>query len=168
MATRKILILGDPRLRERAKEVTEIDGGLQTLIEDMVETMYEAKGVGLAANQIGEAVRVFVLDVGEKGSPKGLWVFVNPELVEEEGEVVEEEGCLSIPGYSAKVKRFQRVLVRALDREGKPFEVELEGLAARAAQHEIDHLNGILYIDRLSPLKQRLFKRWWKKHRPKD
>jgi peptide deformylase len=94
-------------------------------------------------------------------------VFINPEIVESEGELYEEEGCLSIPGYAAKVRRKAKVLVRALDREGNPFEMELEGLGARAVQHEIDHLNGILYVDYLSPLKKALFKKWWKKHRPK-
>ncbi|AEH44132.1 peptide deformylase [Thermodesulfatator indicus DSM 15286] len=167
MSKRKIRILGDPVLRETAKPVSEIDGELQSLIDDMAETMYEAKGLGLAANQVGELKRLFVLDLKQReGSPE-LLVFINPEIVEAEGEIVEEEGCLSIPGYSAKVKRKAKVLVKALDREGNPFEMELEGLGAKAIQHELDHLNGRLYIDYLSPLKKNLFKRWWKKHRPK-
>ncbi len=167
MAKRKIRILGDPVLREKTLPVKEIDGQLQQLIDDMAETMYEAKGLGLAANQVGEKLRLFVLDLKQReGSPE-LLVFINPEIVATEGEIYEEEGCLSIPGYSAKVKRRAKVLVRALDREGKPFEMELEGLGARAVQHELDHLEGILYVDYLSPLKKSLFKRWWKKHKPR-
>jgi len=135
----------------------------------MLETMYAAKGLGLAANQVGELQRIFILDLSqrEERAPRSPVFFLNPEIVEAEGELNEEEGCLSIPGYSAKVRRFSRVLVRALDREGKPFEMEFEGLGARAIQHELDHLNGILYIDHLSPLKRKLFLRWWKKHNPK-
>ncbi|WP_022854437.1 peptide deformylase [Thermodesulfatator atlanticus] len=167
MAKRKIRILGDPVLREKAKPVTEINGALQQLIDDMAETMYEVKGLGLAANQVGETLRLFVLDLKQREGAPELIVFINPEIVEAEGELFEEEGCLSIPGYSAKVKRKAKVLVRALDREGNPFEMELEGLGARAIQHELDHLNGTLYIDYLSTLKKNLFKRWWKKHRPK-
>ncbi|OAG27804.1 peptide deformylase [Thermodesulfatator autotrophicus] len=167
MAKRKIRILGDPILRETAKPVSEINGELQALIDDMAETMYEAKGLGLAANQVGELKRLFIIDLKQReGSPE-LLVFINPEIVEAEGETIEEEGCLSIPGYSAKVKRKTKVLVKALDRDGNPFEMELEGLGAKAVQHELDHLNGRLYIDYLSPLKKNLFKRWWKKHRPK-
>lgn len=168
MALREIVVLGHPVLREKAEEVTEIDGTLQELINDMAETMYAAKGLGLAANQVAVPKRLFVLDLSQRAQnkfPRGLLVFINPEIVEYEGELHEEEGCLSIPGYSAKVKRKARVLVKALDREGKPFEIELEGLGARAVQHELDHLNGVLYIDYLSPLKQKLFKRWWKKHK---
>lgn len=167
MAKLKIRYLGDPVLREKAKPVEEINGQLQRLIDDMAETMYEAKGLGLAANQIGITKRLFVLDLAQRKGKPELLVFINPEIIEKEGEIVEEEGCLSIPGYAAKVRRFSRVLVRALDREGKPFEMELEGLGARAIQHEIDHLNGILYVDYLSTLKKQLFKKWWKKHRPK-
>ncbi|MBX6423025.1 peptide deformylase [Thermosulfurimonas sp. F29] len=168
MAVRKILIFGDPLLRDRAEEIREINGDLQALIEDMVETMRAAKGLGLAANQVGVLKRLFIMDLSEKEEgPRGLLVFINPEIVEAEEELYEEEGCLSIPGYSAKVRRKARVLVRALDREGNPFELELEGLAARAVQHELDHLDGILYIDHLSPLKRKLFQRWWKKHRPR-
>ncbi len=167
MSKRKIRILGDPVLREKARPVREIDGELQKLIEDMAESMYGAKGLGLAANQIGETQRLFVLDLGQRENKPELLVFINPEIVEAEGELYEEEGCLSIPGYSAKVKRKAKVLVRAFDREGKEFEREFEGLGARAVQHEIDHLNGVLYVDYLSTLKKTLFKKWWKKHRPK-
>ncbi len=164
---RKIRILGDPVLREKAKPVEKINEEVERLIEDMAETMYEAKGLGLAANQIGELRRIFVLDLKQREGKPELLVFINPEIVSSEGELYEEEGCLSIPGYAAKIKRKAKVRVRALDRTGKPFEMELEGLGARAVQHELDHLDGILYIDYLSPLKKNLFKRWWKKHRPR-
>ncbi len=167
MAKLKIRYLGDPVLREKAQPVEEIDEDLQRLIDDMAETMYDAKGLGLAANQVGETKRLFILDLSQKEGKPELLVFINPEIVEAEGKVEEEEGCLSIPGYSAKVRRHAKVLVKALDREGKLFEMELEGLGARAVQHELDHLNGILYVDHLSTLKKQLFKRWWKKHRPK-
>ncbi len=169
MAVRKILVYGNPLLREKAQPVEEINGALQALIEDLAETMQAARGLGLAANQIGVLKRLFVVDFsGRENLPRGLLVFINPEILEAEGELYEEEGCLSIPGYSARVKRHARVLVRALDREGKPFEMELSGLGARAIQHELDHLNGLLYVDHLSPLKQKLFKRWWRKHRPPE
>ncbi len=167
MAKRKIRILGDPVLREKARPVANIDDQVLQLIEDMAETMYEAKGLGLAANQVGEPLRIFILDLKQREGEPELLVFINPEIIEAQGELYEEEGCLSIPGYAAKVKRKAKVLVRAQDKEGKPFEMELEGLGARAVQHELDHLNGILYIDYLSPLKKSLFKRWWKKHRPR-
>ncbi len=167
MGEKTIRILGDPVLREVAKPITEINGQLQSLIEDMAETMYKAKGLGLAANQIGETKRLFVLDLGQRENKPQLLVFINPEIIEAEGDLYEEEGCLSIPGYSTKIHRKAKILVRALDREGKEFERELEGLGARAIQHEIDHLNGILYIDYLSTLKKALFKKWWKKHGPR-
>ena len=167
MAKRKICILGDQVLREKATPITEIDGALQQLIDDMTETMYAAKGLGLAANQVGETKRLFILDLSQREGKPELMVFINPEIIEAEGELYEEEGCLSIPGYAAKVRRRAKVLVRALDREGREFERELEGLGARAIQHELDHLNGVLYIDYLSTLKKTLFKKWWKKHRPR-
>jgi len=167
MAKKKICILGDQVLREKATPITEIDGALQQLIDDMTETMYAAKGLGLAANQVGETKRLFILDLSQREGKPELMVFINPEIIEAEGELYEEEGCLSIPGYAAKVRRRAKVLVRALDREGREFERELEGLGARAIQHELDHLNGVLYIDYLSTLKKTLFKKWWKKHRPR-
>ena len=167
MAIKRIRILGDPVLREKAKPIESISKDVLRLIEDMAETMYEAKGLGLAANQVGELKRIFVLDLKQREGNPDLLVFINPEIISAEGDLYEEEGCLSIPGYAAKVKRKARVLIRALDREGKTFEMELEGLGARAVQHELDHLNGVLYIDYLSPLKKNLFKRWWKKHKPR-
>ncbi|WP_456434201.1 peptide deformylase [Thermosulfuriphilus sp.] len=169
MSNRKVLIYPEPLLRQQAEPIREIDAALQKLIDDMVETMYRAKGVGLAANQIGELKRLVVMDVTQKdGQPGELIVLINPEILEAEGEVYEEEGCLSLPGYSAKVKRHARVLARAYDREGREFKLEGEGLLARALQHEIDHLNGILFVDHLSPLKKALFRKKWRKIRPQS
>jgi len=160
----KILILGDPVLRQKSVPVENIDGELADFIKKMAETMYKAKGLGLAANQVGVAKRFFIMDIAQKeGTPK-LEVFINPEIVEAEGETTYEEGCLSIPGYAAKVKRHAKLFIKAYDLDGNPFERELTGLAAIAFQHELDHLDGILFVDRLSPLKKALFKKWWKKH----
>jgi peptide deformylase len=134
----------------------------------MIETMYDAPGVGLAANQVGVSLQLAVIDVTsreerEKGRQRPLIVIINPEMLSMEGSVVEEEGCLSIPEYAETVKRAVKVKVRAQDRAGKVFEIETEGLLAKALQHEIDHLNGILFVDRLSPLKKSMFKRKYKK-----
>ncbi len=167
MAKLRIHYLGEPILRQKATPVKDIDEKINRLVKDMAETMYQVKGLGLAANQVGLSKRLFILDLAQREGKPHLLVFINPEILQAEGELYEEEGCLSIPGYSAKVKRKARVLVRALDLEGKPFEMEFEGLGARAIQHEIDHLEGILYVDYLSTLKKTLFKKWWKKHRPR-
>lgn len=156
----------EPVLRARTKRVETIDKQVLSLIDDMAETMYAAPGVGLAANQIGVPLQVAVIDVtvAEEGPVKRrLVVLINPEMVSMEGTVVSEEGCLSVPEFTEKVKRAARVKVRAQDREGRPFELEAEGLMAKALQHEIDHLNGIVFIDRLSPLKRNLFRRRLKK-----
>jgi peptide deformylase len=158
----------DPILRQKTHRVVKIDNTIELLIEDMVETMHAAPGVGLAANQIGVPLQVAVIDLTsheekEKGHPQPLVVIINPEILSLEGSVVEEEGCLSIPEYTEKVKRAAKVRVRAQDRTGKKFELEAEGLMAKALQHEIDHLNGLLYVDRLSPLKKSVFKRRFKK-----
>ncbi len=161
----QIKILGDPVLREEAEAVENIDGELINQIDRMIKTMYKAKGLGLAANQVGLLKRVFIIDVLQKedGKPHPE-IYINPEILEKEGEIEHEEGCLSIPGYYAKVKRAEKIYIKALDKEGNPFERELTGLHAIAFQHELDHLDGILFIDRLSPLKKNLFKKWWKKH----
>jgi peptide deformylase len=155
MARLKIEMLGADVLRRRAAEVAEIDEELRVLIDDMFETMYDAEGVGLAAPQVGVSRRVMVVDVREEGTePLAL---VNPVVVEASRETERaEEGCLSIPGVSAAVERPARVVVEALDADGHPVRVEGEGLLARALQHEIDHLDGILFIDRISPLKRRM------------
>lgn len=155
-------------LRSRTVRVAAVDETINRLIDDMVETMHAAPGVGLAANQVGVPLQVAVIDISpreekEKGRRQPLVVIINPEIVSTEGSVVEEEGCLSIPDFSEKVKRAAKVKVRAQDRTGKPFEMEAEGLMAKALQHEIDHLNGLLFVDRLSPLKKNIFRRKLKK-----
>ena len=162
MAVREIRKYPDPVLRKRTDPVGTIDGVVQRLIDDMVETMHDAPGVGLAANQVGVPLQVAVIDLSTREDPSlrhPLIVIINPEILSMEGSVIEEEGCLSIPEYSETVKRAQKVKVRALDREGKSFEIEAEGLLAKALQHEIDHLNGLLFVDRLSLLKKNIFKR---------
>jgi peptide deformylase len=166
MAVRPIRTHPDPVLRVKTARVEKIDNTLDQLIQDMVETMHAAPGVGLAANQVGVSLQLAVIDLSSRENDEQrhpLMVIINPEILSSEGAVVEEEGCLSIPDYSEKVKRAARVTVRAQDRTGKSFEVTAEGLLAKALQHEIDHLNGVLFIDRLSPLKKNIFKRRLKK-----
>lgn len=163
----EILILGHPILRQKAKPVEDINGELKKNIEKMAETMYKFKGLGLAANQVGILKRVFILDISQREGKNKLEIYINPEIISAEGQITYEEGCLSIPGYYAKVNRYAKLYIRAYDLNGKPFERELEGIRAIAFQHECDHLDGILFIDRLSPLKKQLFKRWWKKHHKK-
>ncbi|QER42298.1 peptide deformylase [Thermodesulfobacterium sp. TA1] len=163
----EILTLGHPTLREKALPVENIDGEIKKLVEEMAQTMYKAKGLGLAANQVGVLKRIFLLDILQKeGTPK-LEVYINPEILQAEGYTTYEEGCLSIPGYYAKVERYSKLYIRALDLQGNLVEKELDGLHAIAFQHEYDHLEGILFVDRLSPLKRTLFQKWWKKNQPK-
>ena len=160
MAIRTILHYPDKRLRNPGKPVTDFGPELQTLIDDMAETMYAAPGVGLAAPQIGESLRLFIIDIATgDDAPSDFRVFVNPEIVERDGDVVWEEGCLSFPGVHEEIERAERVKVRAQDREGKPFELEADGLLAIAIQHENDHLDGKLMVDHLSVLKRRLVHR---------
>jgi peptide deformylase len=164
MAVLPILKLPEPLLRQQAQEVTRVNGELQTLIDDMAETMYAAPGLGLAANQVGVLRRVIVFDVSHRdGGPRDLQVVINPCITAEEGEVIREEGCLSVADFSAEVRRHARVTVTGLDREGKPLKVTGEGLLAVVLQHEVDHLNGILFIDRISRLKRGLYLRRLKK-----
>ncbi|CCJ34182.1 MULTISPECIES: peptide deformylase [Caloramator] len=144
MAIRRIRTIGDDVLRKISKPVEKIDNKILTLIDDMVDTMYEANGVGLAAPQVGILKRIIVVDVGE-----GLYKLINPEIVFEEGEQVDEEGCLSIPNRSGTVKRPKKVKVKALNERGEEVILDAEDLFARAICHEIDHLNGVLYIDRI-------------------
>jgi len=162
---REIRIYPDEVLRQKAERVEEFNSELKELVEDMFETMYKRGGVGLAANQVGVLKRVFILDLkaGRHGDGGEKMVFVNPEIVHAEGEVVHQEGCLSLPGLWKKVKRAKKVIVRAQDLDGKEFEIEAEGLLSRAIQHEIDHLNGICFVDRLSPLQRRLALEKYKK-----
>lgn len=158
MAILEIKKYPDEILKEKATDITDINSELQRLINDMVETMYSARGIGLAAPQIGILKKVIVVDTNmtEERSPI---ILINPEIVNSEGEILSEEGCLSIPGFITKLKRNEKVFVKALDRNGKQIEIEATGLLARALQHEIDHLNGILIIDRISPLKKEIFRR---------
>lgn len=153
----------DPILAKRGEDITVFDDELKTLIEEMFESMYEAHGIGLAAPQIGLSKRLTVIDVSFKKDPEAKIVLVNPEIIEREGSQYEEEGCLSLPDIRDKVKRAAKVKVRAQNAEGEWFEIEGEELLARAFQHEIDHLDGILFIDRLSRLKKDLTVRRIKK-----
>ncbi|MBA4697200.1 MAG: peptide deformylase [Legionella sp.] len=157
MTIHKILYLPHDCLRKVAKSVEHFDDKLQTLIDDMFETMYAAHGVGLAAPQIGVSLQVAVVDV--KGDKTEQIVLINPQIIDTQGQTTYEEGCLSIPGVYDKVTRPQKVKIKALDRTGKSFEIEGEGLLAECFEHEIDHLNGKLFIDRLSPLKRTVARR---------
>lgn len=149
MAPRPILTADEPILRQRARKVTHFDASLHRLLEEMVETMREAPGIGLAANQIGVPLQVAVIELEEK-----VTELINPQLVRSSGELIDWEGCLSIPGFVAEVKRRAKVTVKARDRHGKEFRVKGDELFARALQHEIDHLNGVLYIDYLDSLEE--------------
>lgn len=154
MAILPIRTYPDPVLRVRCREVVEFDGRLEKLAADMTETMHAAPGIGLAASQVGEDIRLAVVDISVGEDEEALHVLVNPELVEEEGESVDVEGCLSIPEITDKVTRPDKVRVRAQNLTGEFFELELEELAARAVCHEIDHLNGVLFVDHLTGLRR--------------
>jgi peptide deformylase len=145
---------GDDVLRNPAKPVPEIDASLQTLIDDMIDTMYAAPGVGLAANQVGVAQRLMVIDLSVGKRPNECHVFINPEIIDQSGQITEEEGCLSIPDFVEVVTRPERVKLRYLDRKGVEREMWGEGLMARAMCHEIDHLNGTLFVDHLRGFKK--------------
>lgn len=153
---RTILHYPDKRLRDKAERIEEVTPAIHQLIDDMAETMYAAPGVGLAATQIGEKVALFIIDIADENEPSELRVFINPEIVARDGEITWQEGCLSFPSIQEDVDRAERVTVRALDRQGKVFELEADGLLAVAIQHELDHLNGVLMIDHMGPLKKRL------------
>lgn len=144
----------DPRLRQKAAPVSLFDDALQRLIDDMFETMYDAPGVGLAATQVGVPLRLAVMDCSDDKAKPDPMVLINPQVSEPADRVEMEEGCLSVPGVGDKVQRFNRLTLHALDRKGQPFELLAEGLLAQAIQHEIDHLDGKLYIDYLSPMKR--------------
>jgi len=163
MAKMEILEFPDPRLRTVAQPVTRFDAELHQLADNMVETMYDAQGIGLAASQVDVRLRLLVLDVSEdRDAPR---VYVNPEIIAREGSEVFEEGCLSVPGIYAEVTRSEKVTVSAQDIEGKPFAEELTGLHAICLQHEIDHLDGKLFVDYLSPLKRRMVAKKLEKQR---
>jgi peptide deformylase len=161
MSIQQIRLLGDPVLRERCRDVEDIDDEIRQLIEDLMDTMYDADGIGLAAPQIGVPKRVFVYDVSEEEHPPG--VLVNPRIVESEGAMRESEGCLSIPELTEIVERSVSVVVEGLDREGRPVRLEADGLLSRCLQHELDHLDGILFLDRISPLKRKMLLAKWAK-----
>jgi peptide deformylase len=157
MAKLDILTFPDPRLRNKAKPVGMVDGRIQRIVDDMLETMYAAPGIGLAAIQVNVPLRIVVMDVSEeKNAPLCL---INPEILERAGEEQMEEGCLSVPGFYEPVSRAERVRVRALDREGSPLELETDGLLAVCIQHEIDHLDGKLFVDYVSALKRQRIRR---------
>lgn len=146
-------------LKKKSLPVDKFDKDLQRLIDDMIETMYAAPGVGLAAPQVGVSKRLLVIDVSSKEEERPLIVLINPEIKEADGLADSEEGCLSIPEYSTTLKRADRVVVKGLDRNGKAVEIEGTGLLAKALQHEIDHLDGVLIVDRISALKREFFKK---------
>jgi peptide deformylase len=156
---RTILHYPDKRLRDKGERIAAVTPEIRALADDMAETMYAAPGVGLAATQIGIALQLFVVDVAAENEPSDLRVFINPEILEREDEILWTEGCLSFPGIQEEVERAAKVKVRALDREGRSFTLEAEGLLAVAIQHEFDHLQGVLMIDHLGPLKRRLVQR---------
>jgi len=157
MAKLEILEFPDPRLRTLAAPVEQVDDALRALIDDMFETMYEAPGIGLAASQVDVHKRLLVLDVSEeKDAPL---VLINPEILERSGEQVCQEGCLSVPGVYAEVSRADTIRVRALDRDGERFELQADGLLAVCIQHEMDHLDGKLFVDHLSMLKREMLKK---------
>lgn len=161
MATRPIHLLGSPALRDRAEEVDAVDAGVRSLVEDLFDTMRADKGIGLAANQVGATQRVAVVDVGDEDP----LVLINPVIVEREGTARAEEGCLSIPDIFADVDRAARIIVETTNLEGIRHRVEATELKSRAIQHEIDHLDGVLFLDRLSPLKRRMLLKKWQKLR---
>ena len=163
MAKLKILEFPDPRLATVAKEVQTFDEDLERLVDDMLETMYAARGIGLAATQVNVHKRLLVLDVSEtQEDPR---VYVNPVILDQQGEQVCEEGCLSVPGIYANVKRAERITVRACDASGEVFEEEIDGLHAVCVQHEMDHLIGRLFVDYLSPLKRNMVRKKLEKQR---
>ncbi len=168
MTIKKIITYPHPVLRRKAECVTAFDDRLQQLIADMVETMYAAPGAGLAANQIGIALRIAVIDItptstAERKEEKKHLTLINPEISNGEGSQIDEEGCLSVVDFSAKVKRFQKIVVKAQDMEGQTREFDAENHFARVIQHETDHLNGKLFIDHISSLKRSLYKKRLKK-----
>jgi len=159
MALREIVKYPDPVLLTRSDEVPDVDDSLRRLVADMVETMHAAPGVGLAANQVGVTRRVAVVDLSVGKDPSQLIVLINPRVLSTEGLLTEEEGCLSIPGITEMVQRPARVQVEAMNLDGAWFRIQGEALMARALLHEIDHLDGILFLERLSPLKRRLIRK---------
>lgn len=163
MALREIITYPHKVLRRKAEPVAEINQEIQTLIDDMVETMYNGLGIGLAANQVGVLHRVIVLDTGPRDESSELIALINPEIIEKQGSAAIEEGCLSVLDFRAEIPRAEKVTVKALDRVGNRIEINAEGIQAIVLQHEIDHLNGVLIIDHISSLKRELYKKRLKK-----
>jgi peptide deformylase len=163
MSILAIRLYPDPVLRQRSREVSQFDPELDKLVSDMIETMHAAPGVGLAAPQVGIARRVAVVDVSVGKEPQELHVLINPEVVDRSGTEIDLEGCLSLPGITDKVDRPTRIQVKALDRQGHPYELEAEAFLARAICHEVDHLNGILFTDHLRGLRKERVKRQLKR-----
>ncbi len=161
MAIRDIKIYPDPVLREQCAAVTEFGSDLQTLVSDMALTMYAASGIGLAASQIGVVQRVAVVDVSSKQNER--LIIVNPEIVWSQGSVPSEEGCLSIPDFRETIQRKEQIVLQAQNETGKEFELKASGILAICIQHEVDHLNGVLFVDHLSRLKRDFFKKWHRK-----
>jgi len=159
MSVLPIVKYPDPRLKKLSRPVEEDPGSLRELVRDMFDTMYDAPGVGLAAPQVGLNLRIFVVDVSGHEEGPGPMVFINPELIEGEGRIIWEEGCLSVPDMMVQVPRMERVVMEGTDLEGRRFRVEATGLLAIALQHELDHLDGKLIIDRVSPLKRELYRK---------
>ncbi len=161
---RTILSYPDPELKKKSQPVTVINDKIRELVRDMADTMYDAPGVGLAAPQIGVHQRVIVIDVAGKDEPPNLIVAINPVIIHAEGESYEEEGCLSVPTYAANVRRHARVVVKGLNLEGEEVNWKADDLLAIAFQHEIDHLDGILFIDHISQLKREIFRRKYRRN----
>ena len=168
MAILEILKYPHPLLKKRSKEVEQVDEEVKNLIQDMAETMYHANGIGLAACQVGIPRRVIVVDVSPIDPQQNLFAMVNPEILSEEGEIEYEEGCLSVPDCLEKVKRKEKVCVRGISPEGEKIEISGEGILAIALQHEIDHINGVLILDRMSQLKKEIYRDKIKKERRKE
>ncbi|MDH4986342.1 peptide deformylase [Aminobacter anthyllidis] len=164
MTIKPLIILPDPLLREHSKPVEHIDDGVRKFARDMLDTMYDAPGIGLAAIQVGEPIRMLVIDLAKEGEEPAPRIVINPEIVTSgEDRSIYEEGCLSIPDYYAEVERPATVRVKYLDEHGKPQEVDADGLLATCLQHEIDHLNGVLFIDYISKLKRDMVMKKFKK-----
>jgi peptide deformylase len=159
MALLEIVVYPDERLQTKSEPVAEVNDQVRKLIDDMAETMYTAPGIGLAANQVGVNQRVIVVDVEYSDAGPNLIALINPEITESQGEIAWEEGCLSFPEIHEEILRSAHLKVKALDRNGEPFEIAADGLLAIALQHEIDHLNGVLLIDHVSFLKRRMIHR---------
>jgi peptide deformylase len=156
---RPILRYGEPPLHQPAAAVTTFDANLQRLIDDMIETMYAAPGIGLAATQVGVPLRIFVVDLSVGRTPADLVIMINPEIVDRDGMQLEEEGCLSVPGFNATVVRPAKLTMRGLNSQEQPQTIEATGLLARAFQHELDHLDGTVFVDRLRGIKRDLIVR---------